>query len=141
MHQDNLYGQHLTWCNADLPWVKIALKSAKRSGSLVGVGEKCFERIWDRHLRVFTGFHRFYVKKCRKTSAEGIFQMTVKSVKIDYFQCQPIYSDLEFDEDSDFFHHTLSEIMSWKRTLKVPENAILHIVMAVNPIKIVYFFH
>jgi hypothetical protein len=28
--------------------------------------------------------------------------MPVKPVKIDYFQCQPMYSDADFDEKSDF---------------------------------------
>ena len=67
----------------------------------------CFE---NKQLRFFTGFCVFYVKKGRKAHAKRSFQTTVTAVKFNYFQCQLMYSDAEFDVGFDFFNQTLYEI-------------------------------
>ena len=66
-------------------------------------------RFENKHLRFFAGFRVFYVKKGRKAHAKRSFQTTVKAVKFNYFQCQLMYSDAEFDVGFEFFNQTLSE--------------------------------
>ena len=106
---------------------------------LVGVFKYFVDPFWNGNLRVFTGFHGFYVKKCRKRMLKG-FSNYRKN-------CQLMYSDAEFDVDSDFaIKHCLKLWFDWVLVdqsqnghLKFPKNEILHIGMAVNPVKIDYF--
>ena len=102
-----------------------------------------------RHLQdfgFFYGFWRVLRQKSSKNCTEVMLKTTVKPVKIDYFSMSDHVFWCKIWCRFWFCHQTLSEIMIWlryrrsksKSALKVANSSILHVAIAVKPVKIDY---